>query len=79
VASFGEIGFRVERRLEELLEESTRFSAALEALGGEDARASRGLHAGWITKPAVSGVARRPAESTLGASERCMSAQERRL
>jgi hypothetical protein len=44
--SFEEIGRRVERRLEELLEESARLRAALEALRGDGVPASRGLHAG---------------------------------
>jgi hypothetical protein len=43
MASFEEIRHRVEQRLEELLEESTRLRAALEALGGDGALASRGL------------------------------------
>ena len=43
MASFEEIRHRVEQRLEELFEESTRLRAALEALGGDGAPASRGL------------------------------------
>jgi len=43
MASFEEIRHRVERRLAELFEESTRLRAALEALGGDGAPASRGL------------------------------------
>ena len=43
MASFDEIRERVEQRLEELLEESSRLLAALEALNGDGAPASRGL------------------------------------
>ena len=43
MASFEEIRHRVEQRLDELLEESTRLRTALEALGGDGAPASRGL------------------------------------
>ena len=53
MASFEEIARRVEQRLEELLEESTRLRAALEALRGDHARGSRGVHAGRTTKPVV--------------------------
>ena len=51
MASFEEIAGRVEQRLEELLEESTRLRAALEALRGDHAGGSRGVHAGRTTKP----------------------------
>ena len=58
MASFDEIRERVEQRLEELLEESTRLRAALEALRGENAPGSRGVHAGRTTKPVVKAVSR---------------------
>ena len=58
MASFEEIGRRVEQRLEELLEESTRLRAALEALGGDGAPANRGLHAGGTTKPGIETLSR---------------------
>ena len=59
MASFEEIGCRVEQRLEELLEESARLSAALEALGGDDARAGRSLRPARTTKPGVKTLSRR--------------------
>ena len=43
----------VDRRLEELHEESTRLRAALQALGRDDAPANRRLHARHTAKPAV--------------------------
>ena len=58
MASFEEIWRRVERRLEELLEESTRLRAALEALRGDHAPGSRGVHAGRTTKAAVNTLSR---------------------
>jgi len=58
MASFEEIVGRVERRLEELLEESSRLGAALEALRGDHAPGSRGVHAGRTAKPAVEIVSR---------------------
>jgi hypothetical protein len=58
MASFEEIGRRVEQRLEELLEESARLRAALEALRGDGAPASRGLHAGRTTKPVAKTLSR---------------------
>ena len=58
MASFEEICERVEQRLEELLEESARLRVALEALRGDGAAASRGLHAGRTTKAVVKTVSR---------------------
>ena len=58
MASFEEIGHRVERRLDELVEESARLRAALEALRGEGAATSRGPHAGRTTKPVVETLSR---------------------
>ena len=58
MASIDEIGHRIEQRLEELLDESTRLRAALEALGGDGAPANRGLHAGRITKPGNEALSR---------------------
>jgi hypothetical protein len=53
MARLEEISERIERRLQELLEESARLRAALEALGRDDAPASRRLHAGHRAKPVV--------------------------
>jgi hypothetical protein len=58
MASFDEICERVEQRLEELLEESSRLRATLEALRGEHAPGSRGVHAGRATKPVVTTTSR---------------------
>jgi hypothetical protein len=58
MASFQEIARRVEQRVEELLEESARLRAALEALRGDGAPASRGLHAGCTTQPVVETLSR---------------------
>ena len=58
MASFEEIARRVEQRLEELLEESTRLRAALEALRGDHAPGSRGVHAGRRTQPVVNTTSR---------------------
>ena len=58
MASFEEIVRRVEQRLEELLEESARLGAALEALRGDHAPGSRGVHAGRTTKAAVNTLSR---------------------
>jgi hypothetical protein len=58
MASFEEIVGCVERRLEELLEESARLRAALEALRGDHAPGSRVVHAGRTTKPKVNTVSR---------------------
>jgi hypothetical protein len=58
MASFEEIVRRVEQRLEELLEESARLGAAQEALRGDHAPGSRGVHAGRTTKPAVNTLSR---------------------
>ena len=69
MASFEEIGRRVERRLEELLEESARLRAALEALRGDGAPASRGLHAGRTTKPVVETLSRNHPVNPGGGSE----------
>ena len=67
MASFEEIGRRVERRLEDLLEESTRLRAALEALGGDGAPADRGLPAGGTTKPGIETLSRnRPVKPRRG-------------
>ena len=68
MASFEEIGRRVERRLEELLEESARLRAALEALRGDGAPASRGLHADRTTKPVVKTVSRNHPVNPSGGS-----------
>jgi hypothetical protein len=53
MARLEEIVEHVDRRLEELREESTRLRAALEALGRDGAPANRRLHAGHTAKPAV--------------------------
>jgi len=58
MASFEEIAGRVEQRLEELLEESTRLRAALEALRGDHAGGSRGVRAGRTSRPVVKTVSR---------------------
>ena len=58
MASFEEICHRVEQHLEELLDESARLRAALEALRGNGAPASRGLHADRTTKPVVETLSR---------------------
>jgi hypothetical protein len=58
MARLEEISQRIERRLQELLEESARLRAALEALGHDDARASRHLHAGRTAKPVVKTLSR---------------------
>ena len=69
MASFEEIGHRVERRLEELLEESARLRAALEALLGNGAPASRGPHADRTTKPVVTTLTRNhPVNPTHGSA-----------
>ena len=68
MASFDEIGHRVEQRLEELLEESARLRAALEALRGDGAPAGRGVHAGRATKPVVETVSRNHPVSPRGGS-----------
>jgi hypothetical protein len=59
MASFEEIGDRVERHVEELLEESARLRAALAALRGDGAPASRGLHADRTAKPVVKTLSRK--------------------
>jgi hypothetical protein len=59
MARLEEIVERVDRRLEELREESTRLHAALKALGRDDSSANRRPHAGRKAKPAVNGVDRR--------------------
>jgi hypothetical protein len=58
MARLEEIVEHVDRRLEELREESTRLHAALEALSRDDASANRGPHAGRKAKPAVNSVGR---------------------
>jgi len=58
MASFEEIASHVDQRLEELLEESARLRAALEALRGDHTSGSRGVHADRTTKPAVNTVSR---------------------
>jgi hypothetical protein len=69
MASFEEIGHRVEQRLEELLEESARLGAALEALRGDGAPASRGLHADRTTMPVVKTLSRnRPVKPGRGST-----------
>ena len=68
MASFEEIGDRVEQRLEELLEESARLRAALEALRGDGAPASRGLHADRTTKPVVKTLSRNHPVNPSGGS-----------
>jgi hypothetical protein len=60
MTSFDEIARCVEQRLEELLEESTRLGAALEALRGDHAPASRGVHADRTAKPVVKVISRDP-------------------
>ena len=49
----------VERQLEEMLEESTRLRAALEALGGGGARAGRGAPTGGTARRVVATVGSR--------------------
>jgi hypothetical protein len=69
MASFEEIGHRVEQRLEELLDESARLRAALEALRGNGAPASRGLHADRTTRPVVKTLSRNhPVNPTRGSA-----------
>ena len=68
MASFEEIGRRVEQRLEELLEESARLRAALEALRGDGAPAMRGLHASRTTKPVVKTLGRNHPVNPSGGS-----------
>ncbi|HYB30890.1 MAG TPA: hypothetical protein VEF89_30120 [Solirubrobacteraceae bacterium] len=58
MARFEEIVRRVEHRLEELLEESARLGAALEALRGDHAPGSRGVRADRTTEAAVNTVSR---------------------
>ena len=58
MASFDEIRECVEQRLEELLEESSRLRAALEALRGDHAPGSRGVHADRTTKSVVKAISR---------------------
>ena len=58
MARLEEISQRIERRLQELLEESARLRAALEALGHDDAPVSRRLHAGHTAKPVVKTLSR---------------------
>ena len=58
---------QLDSRLEELLEESARLGAALEALRGDGAPASRGLHADRTTKPVVKTLSRnRPVKPGRG-------------
>ncbi|MBV9680354.1 MAG: hypothetical protein JO046_01080 [Solirubrobacterales bacterium] len=68
MARLDEIVEHVDRRLEELREESTRLRAALDALGRADAQANRRpRHAGPATKPAVKIVGRGdPVKPTSG-------------
>ena len=68
MTSFDEIARRVEHRLEELLEESTRLRAALQALRGDGAPASRGLHADRTTKPVVTTLSRNHPVNPSGAA-----------
>ena len=69
MASIEEIGHRIEQRLEELLDESTRLRAALEALGGDGAPANRGLQAGRTTKPGIRTLSRdRPVKPRRGSA-----------
>jgi hypothetical protein len=58
MARLEEIVEHIDRRLEELREESTRLHAALEALGRDGASANRRPHAGRKAKPAVNIVGR---------------------
>lgn len=53
MASFVEISQSIERRLEEVLEESNRLRAALKALGTNDARATRGLDVRRTARPVL--------------------------
>ncbi len=68
MASFEEIARRLELRLEELLEESARLRAALEALRGDGAPAGRGLHAGRTFKPVVETLSRNHPVNSRGGS-----------
>lgn len=68
MARLEEISQRIERRLQELLEESARLRAALEALGHDDAPASRRLHAGHTAKPVVKTLSRSDPVKPRGAS-----------
>jgi hypothetical protein len=68
MARLDEISQRIERRLQELLEESARLRAALEALGHDDAPASRRLHAGRTAKPVVKTLSRSDPVKPSGAS-----------
>ena len=58
MASFEEIASHVDQRLEELLEESARLRAALEALRGDHTSGSRGVHAGRTNEPVVETISR---------------------
>ena len=58
MARLEEILEHVDRRLDELREESTRLHAALEALGRDDASGDRRPHAGRNAKAAVNSVGR---------------------
>jgi hypothetical protein len=53
MGSIEEIGERVDQRLEVLLEESSRLRAALEALGGDGASATRRRSAGRTTTSGI--------------------------
>jgi hypothetical protein len=69
MARLEEIIQLVERRLEELLEESTRLRAALKALGCGDAPANRRLHAGRTATPVVKGLSHGgPVKPTSGSA-----------
>jgi hypothetical protein len=64
-----EIVEHLDRRLEELREESTRLRAALEALGRDGLSANRRPHAGRRAKPAVKIVGRGdPVQQTSGSA-----------
>jgi hypothetical protein len=69
MARLEEIIQLVERRLEELLEESTRLRAALEALGCGAAPANRRLRAGRTAPPVVKTLSHaRPVKPTSGSA-----------
>ncbi|MBV9942157.1 MAG: hypothetical protein JO262_08540 [Solirubrobacterales bacterium] len=69
MARLEEIVEHVDRRLEELREESTRLHAALEALGRDDASANRRPRSGRTAKPAVKIVGLGdPAKPTSGSA-----------
>lgn len=60
MASIEEIGHRVEQRLEELREESSRLRAALKELGGDVAPANRRRSAGCTTTSGIKTLSGNP-------------------